>query len=57
MSSGWAAQIASTPSSNSMRAGFEGRLRRIQVATVWPSSRAAPGASQGASSGTAWPAG
>ena len=53
MSSGWAAQTASIPSSSSMRPGFVARLRRIQVARVWPSSLAAFGASQGASKGTA----
>ena len=47
-----AAQTASMPSSSSMRPGFVARLRRIQVAAVWPSSFAAFGASQGASSGT-----
>ena len=52
MSSGCAAQTASMPSSSSMRPDLVAMLRRIQVAAVWPSSFAAFGASQGASSGT-----
>ena len=35
-----------------MRPDFVAMFRRIQVAMVWPSSFAAFGASQGASSGT-----
>ena len=48
MSSGWAAQTASMPSSSSVRPPFVARLRRIQVAALWPSSFAAFGDSQGA---------
>ena len=43
MSSGWAAQTASMPSSSSIRPALVARLRRIQVAAVCPSSAAASG--------------
>ena len=52
MSSGSAAQTASTPSSRRLRPARVNTFRRIQVAAVCESSRAASFASQGASVGT-----
>src|SRR5215207_4533814 len=52
MSSGWAAQTASMPSSSSVRPPFVARLRRIHVPALWPSRFAAFGASHGACRGT-----